>query len=153
MNWASLSFSPVQVRGHEPHHTPNAQVFIYAERPIYFEIGVRLFAVIGGISSGLKSRERSCPYTFLAPGSGVRVIGCRKFPKGKAAGRNASEPRRSLVTQMEEPTLWSEGEGRWIDAGITEVASTDSRGSRGGMLWRKYCAARETRYGGGEATD
>ena len=109
--------------------------------------------MIGGISSGLKSRERSCPYTFLAPGSGVRVIGCRKFPKGKAAGRNASEPGRSLVTQMEKPTLWSEGEGRWIDAGITEVASNDSRGSRGGMLWRKYCAARETRYGGGEATD
>ena len=118
-----------------------------------WNIGSRPFAVIGGISRGLKSRERSCPYTFLAPGSGVRVIGCRKFPKGKAAGRNASEPRRSLVTQMEEPTLWSEGEGRWIDAGITEVASTDSRGSRGGMLWRKYCAARETRYGGGEAID
>jgi hypothetical protein len=33
--------------------------------------GVRPFAVIGGISSGLKSRERSCPYAFLAPGSGV----------------------------------------------------------------------------------
>jgi hypothetical protein len=34
-------------------------------------IGAGLFAVIGGISSGLKSRERSCPYAFLAPGSGV----------------------------------------------------------------------------------
>ncbi len=33
--------------------------------------GVRPFAVIGGISSGLKSRERSCPYAFLAQGSGV----------------------------------------------------------------------------------
>jgi hypothetical protein len=35
-----------------------------------------------------------------------------KFPMGKAAGRNASEPRRSLVTYLEMPTLWSEGEGR-----------------------------------------
>lgn len=108
----------------------------------------RPFAVIGGISSGLKSRERSCPYAFLAPGSGVRVIGGRKFPKGKAAGRNASEPRRSLVTRMEEPTLWSEGEGRWMSAGRTEVAGIDSRGIRGGMLWRIDRAARETRYGG-----
>ena len=33
---------------------------------------------------------------------------------GKAAGRNASEPRRSLVTQLEMPTLWSEGEGRCL---------------------------------------
>ena len=53
---------------------------------------------------------------------------------------------------MEKPTLYPEGEGRWKDAGITEVASIDSRGSRGGMLWRKYRAARETRYGGGETT-
>ena len=109
--------------------------------------------MIGGISSGLKSRERSRSYVFLAPGSGIRAIRGRKFLKGKAAGRNASEPRRSLVTQMEEPTLWPEGEGRWMSAGITEVARIDSRGSRGGMLWRIYRAARETRYGGGEATD
>jgi hypothetical protein len=47
------------------------------------KIGVRLFAVIGGISSGFKSRERSCPYVFLAPGSGVRVIGGREFPRAK----------------------------------------------------------------------
>jgi len=33
--------------------------------------GDRPFAVIGDISNGLKSRERSCPYAFLAPGSGV----------------------------------------------------------------------------------
>ncbi len=39
--------------------------------------------MIGGISSGLKSRERSCPYAFLAPGSGVRIIGGRKFPRAK----------------------------------------------------------------------
>jgi hypothetical protein len=52
---------------------------------------------------------------------------------------------------MEKPTLWSEGEGRWMGAGITEVASIDSRGVKGGMLWRIDRAARETRYGGGEA--
>ena len=116
-------------------------------------IGDRPFAVIGDISSGLKSRERSCPYAFLAPGSGVRVIGGHKFLKGKAAGRNASEPGRSLVTQMEKPTLWSEGEGRWIRTGITEVVWIDSRGGRGGMLWRINRAARETRYGCGETID
>jgi len=54
---------------------------------------------------------------------------------------------------MEKPTLWSEGEGRWMGAGITEVAFIDSRGIRGGMLWRKYRAARETRCGGGETID
>ncbi len=37
-----------------------------------------------------------------------------KFPMGKAAGRSASEPRRSLVTYLEMPTLWSEGEGRCL---------------------------------------
>ena len=54
----------------------------------------------------------------------------REFPNSKRAGRNASEPRRSLVNEMEKPTLWSEGEGRWMGAEITEVASIDSRGSR-----------------------
>ena len=33
---------------------------------------------------------------------------------GKAAGRSGSEPRRSLVTYLEMPTLWSEGEGRCL---------------------------------------
>ncbi len=37
-----------------------------------------------------------------------------KFPMGKAAGRSAHEPRRSLVTYLEMPTLWSEGEGRCL---------------------------------------
>ena len=58
----------------------------------------------------------------------------------------------SLVNESEKPTLWSEGEGRWVDAGITEVASIDSRGSRDGMLSRIYCPVLETRCGGGEAT-
>ena len=49
----------------------------------------------------------------------------REFPHSKRAGRNASEPRRSLVNELEKPTLWSEGEGRWMDAEITEVTSVD----------------------------
>ena len=77
----------------------------------------------------------------------------REFPNGKRAGRNASEPIRSLVNELEEPTLWSEGEGRWMGAGITEVASIDSRGSKVGMFSKIYCPVLETRYGGGEAID
>ena len=77
----------------------------------------------------------------------------REFPHSKIAGRNASEPRRSLVNELEKPTLWSEGEGRWMDAEITEVASVDFRGSRVGMLTRIYCPVLETRYDGGEAID
>jgi len=40
-----------------------------------------------------------------------------------------------------------------MDAGITEVASIDSRGSRVGMYSKIYCPVLETRYGGGEAID
>jgi hypothetical protein len=75
----------------------------------------------------------------------------REFPNSKRAGRNASEPTRSLVNELEKPTLWSEGEGRWMDAEITEMAFIDSRGSRVGMLLKIYCPVLETRYGGGEA--
>ena len=77
----------------------------------------------------------------------------REFPNSKVAGRNASEPRRSLVNELEKPTLWSKGEGRWKGAEITEVALIDSRGSRVGMLTKIYCPVLETRCGGGEATD
>jgi hypothetical protein len=54
------------------------------------------------LSYGLKSRPGNCPYTPVAQGSGVLVTGCRKFPAGKAAGRNASEPRCSLVIRDED---------------------------------------------------
>lgn len=77
----------------------------------------------------------------------------REFPNSKIAGRNASEPTRSLVNELEKPTLWSEGEGRRMSAEITEVARIISRGSRDGMLSMIYCPVLETRYGGGEATD
>ncbi|MDP1679002.1 MAG: hypothetical protein Q8L02_02550 [Candidatus Nitrotoga sp.] len=73
----------------------------------------------------------------------------REFPNSKRAGRNASEPTRSLVNELEKPTLWSEGEGRWMDAEITEVASIDFRGSRVGMLSKIYCPVLETRSGVG----
>ena len=55
------------------------------------------FAVTTVSSSGLKSRPGSYPFTPVVQGSGARVIGGRKFPIGKAAGRNASEPTGSLV--------------------------------------------------------
>lgn len=77
----------------------------------------------------------------------------REFPNSKRAGRNASEPTRSLVNELEKPTLWSEGEGRWMGAEITEVAHIISRGSRVGMYSKIYCPVLETRYGGGEAID
>ena len=72
----------------------------------------------------------------------------REFSNSKRAGRNASEPMCSLVKQVEKPTLWSEGEGRWKGAGITEVAPIDSRGSRDGMFWKIYCPVLETRLWG-----
>lgn len=77
----------------------------------------------------------------------------REFPNSKRAGRNASEPTRSLVNELEKPTLWSEGEGRWMDAETTEVASIISRGSRVGMFSKIYCPVLETRCGGGETID
>jgi hypothetical protein len=77
----------------------------------------------------------------------------REFPNSKKAGRNASEPMSSLVNEVEKPTLWTEGEGRWVGAGITEVAHIDSRGSRVGMFSQIYCSVLETRCGGGEATN
>ena len=77
----------------------------------------------------------------------------REFPNSKRADRNASEPPRSLVNELEEPTLWSEGEGRWMDTEITEVASIDFRGSRVGMFLKIYCPVLETRCGGGQAID
>ena len=72
----------------------------------------------------------------------------REFPNSKRAGRNASEPMCSLVNELEKPTLWTEGEGRWKGAGITEVALIDSRGSRDGMFWKIDCPVLETRLWG-----
>ena len=72
----------------------------------------------------------------------------REFPNSKRAGRNASEPMSSLVNEVEKPILWSEGEGRWMGAGITEVVPVDSRGSRGGMFSQIYWPVLETRLWG-----
>ena len=87
---------------------------------------------------------------MVVQGSGIGVIRGREFPIGKAAGRNASEPISSLVNELEKPTLWSEGEGRWRGAEITEVARIISRGSRDGMLQKAISPVLETRCGGGE---
>jgi hypothetical protein len=43
-------------------------------------------------------------------------------------------------------------EGRWKRARTTEVARIDSRGSRGGMLWKTNSPVLETRDDGGEST-
>ena len=53
----------------------------------------------------------------------------------------------SLVSELEKPTLWSKGEGRWMSSGITEVARIDSRGSRVGMFSKIDCPVLETRLG------
>lgn len=55
------------------------------------------YAVTTVYSHGLEFRPGSYPFTPVVQGSGVRVIGSRKFPIGKAAGRNAREPIGSLV--------------------------------------------------------
>lgn len=72
----------------------------------------------------------------------------REFPNSKRAGRNVSEPMSSLVNVVEKPTLWSKGEGRWMDAEITEVAAIDSRGSKVGMFSKIYRPVLETRLRG-----
>lgn len=54
----------------------------------------------------------------------------------------------SFVDELEKPTLWPEGEGRWMGAEITEVALVDSRSSRVGMLSKIYCPVLETRLRG-----
>ena len=77
----------------------------------------------------------------------------REFPNSKRAGRNASEPMCSLVNELEKPSLWSEGEGRWTHTETTEVVRVISRGSKDGMVSKIYCPVLETRCGGGETTD
>ena len=49
------------------------------------------------MSHVLFGRLQSIPTAPVVQGSGVLVTEGRKFPIGKAAGRNASEPVRSLV--------------------------------------------------------
>ena len=81
------------------------------------------------------------------------VTRCREFPHSNRAGRNASEPIGSLVNVLEKPTLWSEGEGRWMGTEITEGVLIDFRGSKVGMFLKIYCPVLETRCGGGETID
>ena len=71
----------------------------------------------------------------------------RKVPIDKAAGRNESEPRSSLVNKVKMPTLWTQGEGRSTLALTTEMASLIFRGTRDGMLWKLLNPVLETRYG------
>ena len=94
-------------------------------------------------SCGLKSRPRSCPYTLVVQGSGVLATGGREFPIGKAAGRNASEPRCSLVSDLKMPTQWTYGEGQCSAVWRTEAAAEIFRGSRD-IHWRN-CSRSLTR--------
>ena len=118
-------------------------------RDLYLKIRPWPYAVIGCLSCGLKSRGRSCPHAFSVPGSSVRAIRGCEFPWRKAAGRSASEPGCSLVIDLKTPTLWPEGEGRCRRVGKTEAIRRVFRGGRGGMLWKRNSAGRETRDGGG----
>jgi len=61
------------------------------------ELGIASVRSNSWISNGFKSRPGSYPFAPVAQGSGVLATEGRKFPIGKAAGRNASEPVRSLV--------------------------------------------------------
>jgi RNA-directed DNA polymerase len=54
----------------------------------------------------------------------------------------------SLVHDMEMPTLWSEGEGRWTCLERTEVRRGLSRGSKDGMLGKMHRPVLETRLWG-----
>jgi len=65
---------------------------------------------------------------------------------GKAAGRSVSEPRRSLVTYLEMPTLWSEGEGRCLRE-QNEHPPSGSSGVAGAA-----CGGRDTVQDGRPAT-
>jgi hypothetical protein len=72
----------------------------------------------------------------------------REFPPDNKAGRNASTPMCSLVNELEEPTLWTEGEGRWMGAERTEAAHVDSRGGRDSMFLKICRPVPETRLRG-----
>ncbi|ABI81968.1 hypothetical protein Pcar_3353 [Syntrophotalea carbinolica DSM 2380] len=76
----------------------------------------------------------------------------RKFLIGKAAGRNASEPGCSLVTQYEDadPVVkWGRPLPR---AQIAEAARVIFRGSRDGMLRKISSPVLETRCGDARGT-
>ena len=71
----------------------------------------------------------------------------RKFPIGKTAGRNESEPIRSLVTHYEDADPVVRRGRPLLQALITESACVIFRGSRDGMLRKISNPVLETRYG------
>ena len=105
------------------------------------------------LASGLKSRPRNCPYTLVARRSGVRVIEGREFLNDKEAGRNASEPRSSLVNLMRLPTSCLNREGRSTDVRAMEATSVSRRGNRDGMYWKLNCPWLPIQNDGGETAD
>ena len=105
------------------------------------------------LASGLKFRPRNCPYTVVARRSGVRVIEGREFLNDKDAGRNASEPRSSLVNLMRLPTSCLYREGCHAEVWTMEATATNRRGNRVGMYWKLNCPVLEIHNDGGETAD
>jgi hypothetical protein len=101
------------------------------------------------LASGLKSRPRNCPYALVARRSGVQVIESREFLNDKDAGRNASEPRSSLVNEMRLPTSCLYREGRSVSVLVMEATLVSRRGSRVGMYRKLNCPVLEIHNGGG----
>ena len=66
----------------------------------YGEYGECPYAVTVEYLAGLSPVRGIIRFAPVVQGSGVLVTGGRKFPIGKAAGRNASEPRSSLVNPI-----------------------------------------------------
>ena len=85
--------------------------------------------------------------------SGVLVIKGREFLNDKDIGRNASEPRSSLVNLIWLPTSCLYREGRSIGMLIMEAIPVNHRGSRVGMYRKLDCPVLEIHNGGGEAAD
>ena len=83
----------------------------------------------------------------VVQGSGVLVTEGRKFPIGKAAGRNESEPICSLVTTYEDADPVVRRGRPPSQTLITETVCVIFRGSRDGMLWKIFGPVLETRYG------
>ena len=87
---------------------------------------VRSHAVIGSVSSGLKSRPGNCSFTPVVQQSSRQVIACCKFCDGKTAGRNTSE---SVLASLTYWGCWpSDLKGKTDTARLTMSVSGRSSG-------------------------
>ena len=88
---------------------------------------------------------------MVARRSGVRAIEGREFLNDKDAGRNASEPRCSLVNLIRLPTSCLNREGRSAGVLAMEVTPANRRGNRVGRYWKLNCPVLEIHNDDGEA--